>query len=127
MDVRDGRAGISARRRELEGGVTVMIRQGDVLLVTARLPKGAKLRHRARRIVLAEGEATGHAHAVVAGPGAPDVELYEGPDGSLYCRTVGAGTLVHEEHEIHDVSHSTSRVIRQREYDEVERARQVAD
>ena len=44
--------------------------------------------------ILAEGEATGHAH-VVMGEG---VELYEKPDKTLVLSSLTGGKVVHEEH-----------------------------
>ena len=47
-----------------------LLRQGDVLLVPVeRLPEEVAVTASGARIVLAEGEATGHAHAVVVGFG----------------------------------------------------------
>ena len=46
---------------------TMMYRQGDVLLVAiAALPEGAKLVKNEKEVVLAHGEATGHAHVMDA-------------------------------------------------------------
>ena len=51
-------------KRDSAGVPRGLIRQGDLLLVpVAGLPEGAD-RVRSGRLVLAEGEATGHAHVV---------------------------------------------------------------
>lgn len=69
------------------------IRQGDVLLLPATLPKGAKRRktdERADGVVLAYGEVTGHLHAVEEGT---TLELYE-HDGLVYLRVTGKGAEI---------------------------------
>jgi len=60
-------------------------RQGDVILVCATIPAGAKARP--GPAVLAYGEATGHLHAVEA-PEGVTVELLE-HDGLVYLRVTG--------------------------------------
>jgi hypothetical protein len=56
-----------------------------------KIPQGwKKLNH----TILAEGEATGHAH-VVMGEG---VELYEKPDKTLILSSLTGAKIVHEEH-----------------------------
>src|SRR6187431_1122932 len=56
-----------------------MIRQGDVLLVPCDLPDDAQISNGAvKRVVLAEGEATGHAHVI---------------KGSILTATAGGRTL----------------------------------
>ena len=70
--------------------------QGDVLIISgAEVPKAAKPSARLRdgKAVLAEGEATGHAH-VAEGPG---VELYELRD-RLVLKAPNGATVTHEEH-----------------------------
>jgi hypothetical protein len=98
-----------------------MYRQGDILILpldeeaapaairglspTARDARG--------RLVLALGEVTGHAHAVV-GPG----ELYRSADPlAAGCLHVPSGArVVHEEHGAISLPRGWYRVIRQREY-----------
>lgn len=47
------------------------------------------------RYIIAEGEATGHHHAIAEQYG----ELYETPDGTLWLKVGGAeAPMVHEEH-----------------------------
>ncbi len=94
-------------------------RQGDVLLVRERdgfsLPESVRLVERddAGRIVLAFGEATGHAHAVVD----PDANLFEAQLGFRYLVVGGDGVdLLHEEHAPIRLRPGCYRVHRQREY-----------
>ncbi|WP_461110527.1 hypothetical protein [Streptomyces calidiresistens] len=102
-----------------------MYRQGDVLLVpigagpadgeppaaAAGLP--VRPRDGRGRMVLALGEATGHAHAVL-GPG----ELRGGarPEDASVLHLPEGGRLVHEEHRTLSLPRGWYRVIRQREY-----------
>lgn len=87
----------------------MMARQGDLLIVKVEtIPQNARKR---KDLILAEGEATGHMHALDAG------ELYEIGD-TLYFRTPEgrASTLRHEEHHAITFEPGTYKVIRQREY-----------
>lgn len=88
-------------------------RQGDVFLVAVEaVPAGAtKVRRQGRRVVLALGEATGHAHAI-ADPGAE--LLAAGPD--RYLRVTAPVVLGHEEHAAIAIPIGTYRVVIQREY-----------
>lgn len=99
-------------------------RQGDVLLQpVAEIPSVAKAIPTPNRLVLAEGEATGHAHAMT--PRQSDLSVYaDGPQLFLEIRRPTA--LRHEEHAEILVQPGLYRVIRQVEswLDEV---RQVAD
>lgn len=96
-----------------------MIRQGDILVVqtTDQVPADAKPRPRddSGRVVLAYGEVTGHAHAILD----PDVELLSiGDEVEMWLkvnRKEGA-TLVHEEHASIHLPQGIHRVVRQREY-----------
>ena len=92
-----------------------MYRQGDVLVVAVDgIPKWARpvLRDRGR-VVLAYGEATGHAHAI-ADPGAALLQF----EDEQYLRvTAAAGVgLRHDEHDTIVVPPGNYRVVRQREY-----------
>ena len=95
-----------------------MYRQGDVLLVRTDHPLGDKARpvpREAGRVVLARGEATGHAHTISS----PLAELFEERDGRLYLR-VSAGAepvrLIHEQHDAIALPPGVYEVRRQREY-----------
>lgn len=72
-----------------------MIVQGDVFFKKAKkLPEGVKpIGRTARGYVLAEGEATGHAHVIE-----DDIELYE-KKGVLFVKTSKDVSVHHEEHQ----------------------------
>jgi len=74
-----------------------LIQQGDVLMFTEEaLPEGAKtIAPKARGYVLAEGEATGHAHVIVP---TPEIEMYEDSKGVLWLKTGTPTEVRHEEH-----------------------------
>jgi hypothetical protein len=88
-------------------------RQGDVLLLAVSgLPLAAQLEPRSGRIVLAEGEATGHAHAI------EDAEARTFAfAGQRYLLTKSKAQLIHEEHAPIEVPPGTYRVVLQREYE----------
>ena len=93
-----------------------LLRQGDILLVPVdRLPEDVAVTSSGDRIVLAEGEATGHAHAVVS----DSAELVESPDGTLYLVVAGESpsALVHEEHNPIPLTPGAYEVRRQREFE----------
>ncbi|MFJ4093945.1 MULTISPECIES: hypothetical protein [Streptomycetaceae] len=98
-----------------------MFRQGDVLLVPvekeavpARVASLAGQPRDARgRLVLALGEVTGHAHAVV-GPG--ELRREAGPFGAAWLHLPEGGRVVHEEHAAIPLPKGWFRVVRQREY-----------
>ena len=96
-----------------------MYRQGDVLIVPiteAEMP--AELieapRDRSGRLILARGEATGHAH-VVTGEGLTLLCL---PDDleSMFLHVRGYGRVGHEEHAPIPLPVGYYRIVRQREY-----------
>lgn len=96
-----------------------MYRQGDVLVVPLareEMPQDlvAAPRDRHNRMVLALGEATGHAHVVTG----ERVALLCPPDDPdrLYLLIEGYGRLGHEEHGPIALSAGAYRVVRQREY-----------
>ena len=96
-----------------------MYRQGDVLVIPldpTDLPTGLMdaPRDRRNRMVLAEGEATGHAHVLTG----DRVALLSPPDepDRLYLLVEGYGRLVHEEHGPISLGPGAYRVVRQREY-----------
>lgn len=98
-----------------------MYRQGDVLIVPVAeeaLPGhveglSAETRDPRGRMVLALGEVTGHAHAVV-GPG--KLVREGGPFGPSLLHLPGGGRVVHEEHAPISLPKGWYRVVRQREY-----------
>ena len=88
-------------------------RQGDVLLVPIdEVPAAARpVRRTGGRVVLAEGEVTGHAHAIRS----PSATLL-GTGDERYLRVAAPVTLDHEEHARIEVAPGTYRVVIQREY-----------
>ncbi|MER6437580.1 MULTISPECIES: hypothetical protein [unclassified Streptomyces] len=98
-----------------------MYRQGDVLMVSLApeaVPKGAadapsEPRDGRGRLVLALGEVTGHAHAVV-GPGRLVREA--GVFGPMLLHVPDGARVVHEEHAAISLPKGWYRVVRQREY-----------
>lgn len=93
-----------------------MWRQGDVLIIpVTAIPKGLNKQPRdAGRIVLAYGEATGHAHAIAD----HRADLYGDQLDQRFIRVLAEGgvDLIHEEHATITIPPGTYRVIRQREY-----------
>jgi|GEM_PF-291364 len=90
-------------------------RQGDVLLVeVADIPEEATAESRSGRIVLAEGEATGHAHAIHE----RDARTFT-YRGERFLLTRSKAQLIHEEHGPIEVPEGAWRVIVQREYEPV--------
>jgi len=115
-----------AAPKEIRG----LVRQGDVLLIPIdRSPTESEVIRTGTRLVIAEGEATGHAHAVLA----DEAELIESADGVLYLRVVSddGAVLVHDEHDALALAPGHYEVRRQREYapepGSGERFRRVAD
>lgn len=103
----------------------LLLRQGDVLLIATDevVPQAAtRVKRNRGRLVLAEGEATGHAHTIAT----RGVELYDLPAtgdlpavDALAVRLLVAETeavLTHQEHAAITIPPGTYRVIRQREY-----------
>lgn len=95
-----------------------MARQGDVILIAAgSIPGDAKLVERDNgRVILAYGEHTGHAHAILDA----DVELVEverTKERFLRVLAEGGVTLSHEEHSAITLPPGNYVVRIQREYD----------
>jgi hypothetical protein len=106
-----------------------MYRQGDVLLIPvdpAQLPTypAPQDRDLRGRLVLAHGEATGHAHVVSA----PTARLLADPDqvDRRFLLLATQGLLTHDEHAPIPLPAGAYRVVRQREYTP-EQVRDVAD
>jgi len=103
-----------------------LVRQGDLLLIpVGALPEQAR-ELRSGRLVLAEGEATGHAHVVDDERASLHVL---GFGGTRYLRVIGDAPvlLVHEEHDPLSLPPAVYEVRRQREYVPQRRSRWVAD
>jgi hypothetical protein len=104
-----------------------IFRQGDVLLVVVdSLPKNAKDITPKKRIVLAYGEATGHAHAIEAEPSAGKVRLWDAGAERFLQVLEGKAWLRHEEHAPIELSPGIYRVGNQVEYTPKE-IRRVSD
>ncbi len=104
-------------------------RQGDVAIIpVARLPRvRTPVAREGGRIVLAHGEATGHAHALVD----DQAGFFEAPattkrPARRYLRLVKGARLFHEEHAPIELPPGQYEVRRQREYSP-EEIRTVAD
>lgn len=101
-----------------------MYRQGDVLIIPCKaIPKGAKpVARETGRVVLAHGEITGHAHALLD----RNVNMVEKDMRRFLEITGGGASVVHEEHGTIKLNAGFYEVIRQREYSP-EAIRNVAD
>lgn len=101
-------------------------RQGDVFIISCdEIDKDAEElpRDEQKRIVLAYGEVTGHAHAIKE----DNVRWYRSPANSaVFLHVIETVNLVHEEHTKVKIPPGNYRVIRQREYSP-EEIRTVAD
>lgn len=125
-----------------------MVRQGDVLIIAiAALPANLTARKRTSRgVVLAEGEVTGHAHAITAkhvvhydAPNPQEMakqllkeagltfELHEGAAVSFVDVVGDVAELVHEEHGTIAMPTGPKIVIQQREWSDAEEPIQVRD
>lgn len=101
----------------------MMVRQGDVLLVKVDdEPIGTIVPRDSGRIVLAYGEATGHAHVVTH----RRAKLYQREDGIRLLHVPQKAYIDHEEHDRIELPAGTWRVTRQRVY-MPEEIRPVAD
>ncbi len=89
-------------------------RQGDVLIMAVEgLPTDLAAMSRDQgRVVLAEGEVTGHAHAIVD----REAVLYEGDGDDRFLEVASPVTVTHEEHDAIDLPPGVYQVVRQREY-----------
>ena len=108
--------------------MSAQYRQGDVLLIRVRMPSQTRrllrpVPRRDGRVVLAYGEATGHAHVIDS----PRAELLESRDGRTYLGLDEVSALTHEEHGAIRLEPGFYRVVRQREYVSGMRAHIVAD
>ena len=93
--------------------VPLSFRQGDVLLVGVHeIPEEAEPEPRSGRIVLAEGEATGHAHAIHE----RDARTFT-YEGERFLLTRSKAQLIHEEHGPIEVPQGSWRIVIQREYE----------
>ena len=103
-----------------------MYRQGDVLVMPAQGEdaQGAEIPLGAGRVVLAYGEVTGHAHAIVA-DGAKQFRA-KGTQLKSFLHIIAPVVLRHEEHAPIKIEGKVKEVRIQRQWSS-ERIRQVAD
>ena len=104
-----------------------LFRQGDVLIerIPALPSKLKKLNREDGKVILAHGEVTGHAHAIID----EHADLYasEKEAGVTFLEVRDAmAALKHEEHATIELPPGAYRVVRQREYSP-EAIRNVAD
>ena len=91
-----------------------MFRQGDILFIRVQQAphsKGKVVERENGRIVVAEGEVTGHSHAITT----PDVEMYEKAN-IRWLVAPQEFVVSHEEHEAIKMPPGVWRVVYQREY-----------
>ena len=104
-----------------------LIRQGDLLLVPVPgLPEGSRC-VRSGRLVLAEGELTGHAHVVDDERASLHRERWSSAASYLNVEGVEPVFLTHEEHDRLLVPPGVYEVRQQREYVPVRHFRRVSD
>lgn len=84
-----------------------IIRHGDVLLVPARRQKNATAKP---GLILAEGEATGHAHRIEG-----DASLIES-GGTTYLDARRTVALLHEEHARVEIAPGIYEIVHQHEF-----------
>jgi hypothetical protein len=104
-----------------------MMRQGDVLIIPVNtIPKAVEPVERENgRVILAHGEATGHAHAIKD----REAALFRDPKlAAIFMHVSGDGPVMleHDEHDTIPIPPGNYQVIRQREY-HPEAIRNVAD
>lgn len=102
-----------------------MIRQGDLLFIPIR-KKPDNLRPHPDGAILAHGEATGHTHRLESLEG---VTVSVDEKGEIVIETKDSVRVLHEEHRPVTLDKGRWRMVRQREYDpeEVAKQRRVAD
>jgi len=96
-------------------------RQGDLLIERiAKLPKGAK---KVSTKILAYGEATGHMHQLEA-VDLDKVNVFVDENGGMFVEALTECKVSHDEHGTVPLKTGVFEVIRQREYDPSEAARE---
>jgi len=104
----------------------MLLQQGDVLITKInKLPKNlVNVKSKRKGYVIAEGEATGHAHVI---SDIDNCELYE-KDGVLFLKTIKPVELKHEEHKPFNIPIGDFEIGIVKEYDHFEEeARNVMD
>lgn len=104
----------------------LMLRQGDVLICAVEsIPSDAKAlkRDKARGVVLAEGEASGHFHGIAS----RHAKLYRTESDARYMRVTAPVALAHEEHATVEIPPGNYRVTIHRQYEPGVLSTKVAD
>ena len=97
--------------------------QGDVIIEQTEIPNTAKKIDK-DRIILAEGEMTGHSHTI---EDTSNCFAFESSEG-LYLRVINEVTIKHEEHKPITVPPGNYKIRKVQEYDHFkEEARKVQD
>jgi hypothetical protein len=97
--------------------------QGDVIIESAEIPKSAKQK-KCEKIILAEGETTGHIHAIMDTTACQSFETND----ALYIRVINEISVKHEEHKPILIAPGEYKVRKVREYDHfLEEAKAVQD
>jgi hypothetical protein len=92
-----------------------MYRQGDVLLKEINIIPTSAIKVKCEdKIILAEGEATGHYHAIKNSPNI--IMFFDKANNKMYLNILKPVKLEHEEHAVIDIEPSNYEVIKQREY-----------
>lgn len=101
-------------------------RHGDLAIDRVQeLPKGLKKITNGN--ILAEGEATGHHHKLVAEPNC-EVNVFVDENGNKYFEVIGKAKLTHQEHKTITIHEGYYRVQIEKEFDPwAEELRRVAD
>lgn len=103
----------STRRLEQNTMKKYQVRQGDVLVqATTSTATGKEVPRKNGRVILAHGEATGHAHAIAEN----GATLRTTEQATLLEVTSAIVMLRHDEHATIEIPNGTHEVIRQREY-----------
>ena len=89
--------------------MTLQYRQGDLLFVQQTSRPAERMVVRPGTVIVA-GEATGHAHRLLAGT------ILQAPDGTCYLEVTQTTQVVHEEHGPITLDPGLWLVVRQREY-----------
>lgn len=93
---------------------TNQVRQGDVWVESKELPSTARKQPKNGKIVIANGEVTGHQHMI---SNSEDVEYFVDTNGDIYVQSEKPITLTHDEHGPITLDPGCYNVSRQREYD----------
>ena len=101
----------------------MIYRQGDVMLIAIEVaPKGKQVKRDKGRLILAYGEVTFHAHAIIN----PAIKMIEKAD-IRYIVADREFEVLHEEHAKHVIPAGIYEIRHQREYVEPEVERRVID